>query len=50
MMRRGILFSPAPGTAHEYSTFGFAILGRVVANGSGMPRTPASSASACGAR
>lgn len=50
MMRRGIRFSTAPGTAYEHSTFGFAILGRVVANVSGMPRSPATSASACGAR
>jgi hypothetical protein len=37
MMRRGIPFSTAPGTAYEYSNYGFAILGRVVANVSGMP-------------
>lgn len=37
MMRRGIPFSSAPGTAYEYSNFGFAILGRIVANVSGMP-------------
>lgn len=39
MMRAGIPFSTAPGTAYEYSNFGFAILGRVVANVSGMPYT-----------
>lgn len=39
MMRSGIPFSTAPGTAYEYSNFGFAILGRVVANVSGMPYT-----------
>jgi len=39
MMRGGIPFSTAPGTAYEYSNFGFAILGRVVANVSGMPYT-----------
>ncbi|MGZ8414749.1 MAG: serine hydrolase domain-containing protein [Gemmatirosa sp.] len=39
MIRSGIPFSTAPGTAYEYSNFGFAILGRVVANVSGMPYT-----------
>jgi len=37
MMRAGIPFSTVPGTAYEYSNFGFAILGRIVANVSGMP-------------
>ena len=37
MMRRGIPFSNAPGLAYEYSNFGFAILGRVVANVSRAP-------------
>ena len=37
MMRGGIPFSTAPGTAYEYSNYGFAILGRIVANVSGMP-------------
>ena len=37
LMRAGIPFSTAPGTAYEYSNYGFAILGRVVANVSGMP-------------
>ena len=37
MMRSGIPFSTAPGTNYEYSNFGFAILGRIVANVSGMP-------------
>ena len=32
MIRDGIPFSNAPGVAYEYSNFGFAILGRVVAN------------------
>jgi CubicO group peptidase (beta-lactamase class C family) len=37
LMRAGIPFSTAPGTSYEYSNFGFAILGRIVANVSGMP-------------
>jgi CubicO group peptidase (beta-lactamase class C family) len=37
MMRQGIPFSTAPGTGYEYSNYGFAILGRIVANVSGMP-------------
>jgi CubicO group peptidase (beta-lactamase class C family) len=37
MMRAGIPFSTAPGSTYEYSNFGFAILGRIVANVSGMP-------------
>jgi CubicO group peptidase (beta-lactamase class C family) len=37
MIRKGIPFSTAPGTAYEYSNFGFAILGRIVANVSGIP-------------
>ena len=37
MMRGGIPFSNAPGMAYEYSNYGFAILGRIIANVSGMP-------------
>jgi CubicO group peptidase (beta-lactamase class C family) len=37
MIRRGIPFSTSPGTGYEYSNFGFAILGRIVANVSAMP-------------
>lgn len=37
MMASGIPFSTPPGTAYEYSNFGFAILGRIVARAAGMP-------------
>ncbi|MCA0374707.1 MAG: beta-lactamase family protein [Gemmatimonadetes bacterium] len=37
MMRSGIPFSNTPGVAYEYSNYGFAILGRIVVNVSGMP-------------
>ena len=37
MIRKGIPFSTSPGTSYEYSNYGFAILGRIVANVSGMP-------------
>ncbi len=37
MMRGGIPFSTSPGTAYEYSNFGFAILGRVITSVSGQP-------------
>lgn len=37
MMRGGIPFSTPPGTAYEYSNYGFAILGRIVSRVSGMP-------------
>ncbi len=36
-MRAGIPFSNAPGTAYEYSNYGFAILGRIVEKASGRP-------------
>jgi len=36
MLRGGIPFSNAPGLAYEYSNYGFAILGRIVANVSKM--------------
>ncbi|MFN2316293.1 MAG: serine hydrolase domain-containing protein [Gemmatimonadales bacterium] len=36
MMRGGIPFSNPPGLYYEYSNYGFAILGRIVANVSGM--------------
>ena len=39
MLREGLPFSNPPGTAYEYSNYGFAILGRVVARVSGMPYT-----------
>jgi CubicO group peptidase (beta-lactamase class C family) len=37
MMRSGIPFSNPPGIAYEYSNYGFAILGRIVAQVSGQP-------------
>lgn len=37
MLREGIPFSNPPGLAYEYSNYGFAILGRIVSNVSGMP-------------
>ena len=37
MMRGGIPFSTAPGTAYEYSNYGFAILGRIVSIVSRQP-------------
>src|SRR5262245_21941697 len=39
MIRSGIPFSNPPGIAYEYSNYGFAILGRVVANVSGTTWT-----------
>lgn len=38
-LRAGIPFSTAPGTAYEYSNYGFAILGRVIQNVSGVEYT-----------
>jgi CubicO group peptidase (beta-lactamase class C family) len=37
MMRSGIPFSNPPGLAYEYSNYGFAILGRIVARVAGQP-------------
>jgi CubicO group peptidase (beta-lactamase class C family) len=37
MLRAGLPFSTSPGTAYEYSNYGFAILGRIVTRVSGQP-------------
>jgi CubicO group peptidase (beta-lactamase class C family) len=37
LMTQGIPFSTPPGLSYEYSNYGFAILGRIVARVSGMP-------------
>jgi CubicO group peptidase (beta-lactamase class C family) len=37
LLRTGVPFTRAPGTAMEYSNLGFALLGRIVSNVSGMP-------------
>ena len=36
MIAAGVPFSRAPQSQHEYSNFGYALLGRIVANASGM--------------
>jgi CubicO group peptidase (beta-lactamase class C family) len=37
MLRAGVPFTRAPDTAFEYSNFGYALLGRIIANVSGQP-------------
>lgn len=37
MLQQGVPFSTAPGTHYEYSNFGYALLGRIIANVSGLP-------------
>lgn len=37
MLRQGVPFSRPPGSAMEYSNFGYALLGRVISNVSGIP-------------
>jgi CubicO group peptidase (beta-lactamase class C family) len=37
LLREGVPFTRPPGTAFEYSNLGYAMLGRIVANVSGMP-------------
>lgn len=39
MIAAGVPFSRAPQSSHEYSNFGYALLGRIVANASGMAYT-----------
>ena len=36
-LKQGIPFSTSPGTAYEYSNYGFALLGRIVGNVAGVP-------------
>lgn len=37
LLQDGVPFTRAPGIAHEYSNLGYAILGRIIANVSGLP-------------
>lgn len=37
MLKAGVPFTRAPGTAYEYSNLGFALLGRIITNVSGRP-------------
>lgn len=37
MLQQGVPFSTAPGTRYEYSNFGYALLGRIIANVSAQP-------------
>ncbi len=37
MLRAGVPFSRPPGSAMEYSNFGYALLGRIIANVTGQP-------------
>jgi len=37
MLAQGVPFSSAPGSRYEYSNFGYALLGRIIANVSAMP-------------
>ena len=39
LVAAGVPFSRVPQSRHEYSNFGYALLGRIVANASGMPYT-----------
>lgn len=37
LLKEGVPFTRAPGLAFEYSNFGYALLGRIISNVSGMP-------------